>query len=299
MGDATGTFAGPLPAAPAAPEPPQRLCLVLRGRLGRSDGRSARPAPITSPAASRARPVVRDPEEPPDWRRRCRTTRRRPARIHSGIHGSAPARADRRPGHFQAPESDERKRCLRSRSLFRRIGQSSFQHEVSAQQRCPPRMVLFIKCHLAAPVMCLGRAGTVRSRRAARMPHLGRRHERDAMPGGAHPRTQVHVLRVQEEPLVEEARGFEHGAAREPAGAAHPVGMPGRCVSRSTHAPSSGHALSQRAHAQLLPRLPPAVKCAGRTTAPRVRPRPRCAGRRCRSSGRCPARPSGARRRAA
>ena len=171
--------------------------------------------------------------------------------------------------------------CAQGR-CFDVSGRCSFQHEVSAEQRCPPRVVLFIKCHLAAPVMRLGRARRRGSRRAARVSHHRRGHERDAMPGAAHSRTQVHVLGVQER--TARRRGRPPRAPARRASQQAPLTQSGnRGALRLTLDPRRRSAASparmSRARAASAT-APPRARCAGRTTAPRGRRRPRCAGRR-------------------
>ena len=90
--------------------------------------------------------------------------------------------------------------------------------QVRAQQRRPARVVLLVERELAAPVRAArsptGASAATRPRRCTTS-RVGR--EQDAAPERAQRRAEIHVLRVEEVPLVEQAGGQRHRRAA-PAG---------------------------------------------------------------------------------
>ena len=103
--------------------------------------------------------------------------------------------------------------------------QLAAQAEIRPQQRRPRRVVLLVERHLAAAVGAAGLSPAPPPRRASQVHHFGVGREQNPAAGGAQRRAEIHVFRVQEIALVEEAGGQRVRAPDQQARAADPVGI--------------------------------------------------------------------------
>src|SRR6185295_10694527 len=98
------------------------------------------------------------------------------------------------------------------------------EHVVEGDEWCEQRVMLAVESEMAAAVGGARGRWRRRGRPAAKVDDLDRRDETDPTSSGPNRRAEVHIFRVHEETLVEQADRFGIGAPDHEARPAHPVG---------------------------------------------------------------------------
>src|SRR6188768_684929 len=97
------------------------------------------------------------------------------------------------------------------------------QSEIDPEHRCPSRMMLLVEGHLASPIRPVHRSRACRPRPATNVHNMRGRRKEDVPSQRAYRGAEVHILRVEKVPLVEQAGRFSVRASHEQAGATDPI----------------------------------------------------------------------------
>src|SRR5436190_23555127 len=101
--------------------------------------------------------------------------------------------------------------------------QFALQSKVQFQDRNEDRMMLSIERNVAAPIRLTAGLGLIRTGAPAHVRDRRHRSKQYCAPELADGVAEIHVLRIEKEPLVEQPRGYGIRTANQQTCAAHPV----------------------------------------------------------------------------